>query len=103
MMDPQVAKLHWRLGGPVRASVDAGLINGTWLVGEPAMGVLQWVNPIFAPEVNLDIQASVERLLSRGLATPRLLPTDDGRLYQLCVYADGGDALSLDVATAAAA
>ena len=41
---------EWSLSGPVRP-IDGGLINRTFQVGEPAQAVLQWLNPIFAPEV----------------------------------------------------
>lgn len=81
MMVPLAAAAHWRLGGIVRLAPDAGLINCTWLVGDPVEAVLQWVNPIFAPEVNLDIDTLVSRLESMGLPTPRLVPGADGGLW----------------------
>ena len=66
-----------------------GLINHTWRV-RPAQGkprVLQRVNAIFPPAVNGDIAVVTQHLEARGLATPRLLPTTEGRLW---VELDGG-------------
>jgi Ser/Thr protein kinase RdoA (MazF antagonist) len=63
------------------AELPGGLINATYAVrtgGEP-VAVLQRVHPIFAPEVNLDIDAVTTHLAARGLTTPRLLRTVDGR------------------------
>ena len=80
----RVAASAWDLPGPVRPVGDPGLINGTWLVGgngDPA-GVLQWVNPIFAPEVNRDIHQLTQRLAGCGMPTPRVLPTRDNQLWQ---------------------
>jgi hypothetical protein len=50
------------------------------LAGEP-LAVLQRLHPIFAPEVNLDIAAVTAHLAARGLTTPRLLPTRDGKAW----------------------
>ena len=64
---------------PVRV-LSGGLINATWTVGDPALAVLQRVNPIFGPEVHEDIEAVTSHLESRGLETPRLIRTDSGSL-----------------------
>lgn len=80
-MTPQEALSHWDRPGPARPAADAGLINQTFLVGEPPWGVLQWVNPIFQPEVHRDIAAWTERIRSAGLTSPELVPTADGRLW----------------------
>ena len=72
---------RWRLGDELRDAPDRGLINETWVVGDPPQGVLQWVNPLFRPAVNLDIAAVTARLAVRGMPTPLLLPTEDGRLW----------------------
>ena len=45
------------------------------------MGILQWVNPIFAAEIQHDIQQLTERLIGRGLVSPTVVPTRDGRLW----------------------
>jgi Ser/Thr protein kinase RdoA (MazF antagonist) len=56
-----------------------GLINQSWTFDGPGgRGVLQRLNPIFAPEVNDDLAAVTAHLAVRGLTTPRLLETRDG-------------------------
>ncbi|MDH5675951.1 MAG: aminoglycoside phosphotransferase family protein [Myxococcales bacterium] len=57
------------------------LINRTFRL-QPGTGqgaVLQRLHAIFAPEVNLDIEAVTRRLQERGVPTPRLLRTVDDR------------------------
>ncbi len=71
---------------------DAGLINHTWLVGEPPRFVLQRVNPLFRPEVHDDIEAVTAHVQARGLATPRLVRTESGAL---CATAADGAAWRL--------
>jgi Ser/Thr protein kinase RdoA (MazF antagonist) len=65
---------------PRRRSEDEGLINFTWVAGEPPRYVAQRVNSLFAPQVHDDIEAVTAHLAARGLATPRLVRTDDGAL-----------------------
>lgn len=74
-------------GLPLRPAEDGGLINQTWLAGQPTRWVVQWVNPIFAPSVHEDIEAVTAHVAARGLVTPRLLRTDDGAL---CAVTEGG-------------
>jgi Ser/Thr protein kinase RdoA (MazF antagonist) len=66
-----------------------GLINTTYVVrddaGEP-IAALQKLHPIWAPEVNLDIEAVTAHIAARGMTTPRLLRTRDGRAW----VEDGG-------------
>lgn len=81
MLEPQEALAAWPIVGPVRPTPDPGLINRTFLVGEPPVAVLQWVNPIFDPAIHHDIAALVERLTGAGLESPRLLPTSAGGLW----------------------
>lgn len=61
----------------------SGLINGTWharsVRGEAR--ILQRVNPVFPPQINADIDALTRHLASRGLRTPRIVPTVDGALW----------------------
>jgi Ser/Thr protein kinase RdoA (MazF antagonist) len=57
-----------------------GLINETYVVGDRE-AVVQRLHPVFAGEVNLDIEAVTGRLAARGLATPRLIRTGDGRAW----------------------
>ena len=65
----------------VRAT--SGLMNPTWYADSRtgAALVLQRVNPIFPAEVNVDIAAVTDHLANKGLLTPRLVPTRDGRLW----------------------
>lgn len=67
-------------GLPTR-TLDDGLINDTYAVGDPPVAVLQRLHPIFAPEVNLDIDAITAHLERAGLMTPRPLRTGDGALW----------------------
>ena len=72
----------WGLGGARVTALGDGLINRTFLVQSPTgeRRVLQALNSIFAPEIHGDIEAVTRHLEARGLATPRLVPTADGRL-----------------------
>ena len=70
-----------------KPSPDAGLINDTFIVGNPPCGVLQRVNPIFGPDVHLDIEAITQHLEDAGLTTPRLVRTSKG---ELCVPTEHG-------------
>jgi Ser/Thr protein kinase RdoA (MazF antagonist) len=59
-----------------------GLINQTFLLGADAQrAVLQRLAPIFSPVINENIAAVTAALAAAGLATPRLLPTREGRLW----------------------
>ncbi len=69
-------------GLPARP-LDGGLINTTYAVGEPPVAVVQRLHTIFAPEVNLDIQAVSAHLRAAGLLSPRVLSTGDGGLWTL--------------------
>jgi len=80
-LSPSIAAARWGFTAPVSASPDAGLINDTYLVGRPPQAVLQWLNPIFAPEVNRDIGRWAGRLREAGIVTPDVLPTSDGALW----------------------
>lgn len=68
-------------GSPALVPADSGLINQTLLVGQPPRYVLQWVNPIFRPEVHQDIDVVTRHLRARGMVTPLLMPTTVGGLY----------------------
>lgn len=86
---PEGLLARYGLEAAAVAPLGDGLINHTWQVcpaeGEPV--VLQRVNPIFPAAVNDDIAVVTGHLESRGLPTPRLLPTTDGRLW---LELDGG-------------
>lgn len=77
-LTPEQAHEHWNLGGPLRPLEDGGLINQTFVSGSPPEAALQWLNPIFSPLVNHDIDRVTQRLAERGLPTPRVLPTRTG-------------------------
>ncbi len=77
----QAALAQWGMAGPPRTTPDAGLINGTWLVGDPTRVVLQRLNPVFSPLINEDIAALTARLRRQGLTSPGVVPTTDGRLW----------------------
>jgi len=70
-------------------TVSGGLINATYQVkgddGTP-VAALQRLHPIFAAEVNLDIEAITSVLAGKGLPTPRLLRTVSGEAW---VESDG--------------
>ena len=81
-MQPEDLLPFWALRGePVRTAPDNGLINRTYFVGEPVRAVLQWVNPIFHPTLQIDLDAVTRHLEERGQTTPRLLPTAEGELW----------------------
>lgn len=82
------------------APLTGGLINTTFVVrrgGQP-VAVLQRLHPVFAPEVNLDLDAVTSHLARQGLVTPRLVRTraekawvtdDDGRSWRALTWVDG--------------
>jgi len=73
---------HWpALSGLEPRPETGGLINRTFLLGEPPLYVLQQVNRIFGEAVHEDIQAVTNHLRSKGLAAPELLSTQTGALY----------------------
>ena len=86
----EIAGAHWRGLAVVTAEpIHSGLINATFLIRDPEGGtaILQRLHPVFPPQVNEDIQAVTSHLSARGMTTPHLLPTDQGRLW---VEADDG-------------
>jgi Ser/Thr protein kinase RdoA (MazF antagonist) len=60
-----------------------GLINDTFAVGSPPRAVVQRLHPVFAPEVNCDIDAITTHLDERGMLTPRVLRTGEGDLWSV--------------------
>lgn len=63
--------------------IATGLINDTYFVeGDVATVVVQRLSRIFDPAIHQNIEAVTLRLADKGLATPRLLPTRDGRLFE---------------------
>jgi Ser/Thr protein kinase RdoA (MazF antagonist) len=76
---------RWGLGQARWTPVPGGHINRTFRLeaGERSL-ILQWLNPVFGPEINLDIEAVTARLEAAGLLTPRLVRTvapDAGELW----------------------
>ncbi len=80
-MTPEHALKSWAGDATPTPCADGGLINQTWLVGDPPGAVLQRVNAIFSPLVNRDIAAWTARLRARGILSPEVLPTRDGGLW----------------------
>ncbi len=82
----------WRWGASVDVvPIPGGLINTSYRVeraGAPIAALQRLNTSIFRPEVHFDIDAVTGRLAERGVETPRLLPTSDGRLW--AEAADGG-------------
>jgi Ser/Thr protein kinase RdoA (MazF antagonist) len=60
-----------------------GLINKTFVVrdGGAPIAALQQLHPIFGAEVNLDIEAVTSHVAARGMQTPRIVRTLDGRAW----------------------
>ena len=60
-----------------------GLINDTFLVAaaDGERYVLQALNPVFDPQINIDIDTLTRHLESKGLLTQRLRPTRDGKFW----------------------
>ena len=69
----------------VATPLSGGLINGTWRLTDAAgrgLGILQRVNgAIFAPTVHADLDAVSRHVRARGLLSPVLIPTRDGRRW----------------------
>ena len=74
---------HWGLAEAGHERFGTGLINDTYLVtvaGDQQF-VLQGLNAVFAPEVNVDIDALTRHLEIAGYITQRIVPTRDGALW----------------------
>ena len=79
---PAAVLAAWDLAGAASERVRGGLINTTFLVrGAGAPLILQKLHPIFAAEVNLDIDAVTEHLAAAGMVTPRLVRTAAGERW----------------------
>jgi Ser/Thr protein kinase RdoA (MazF antagonist) len=73
----------WDLQNAQAEPLGAGLINETYLVTDQQgeRFVLQRLNPVFAPQVNLDIDKLTRHLELSGVATQRLVATRDGTMW----------------------
>ncbi len=79
---PQVLARYRSLAGRPSRPFGTGLINDTFVVeGADGPAVVQRLHPVFSPAVHHDIDAVTRRLAERSLATPRLVPADDGALW----------------------
>ncbi|MEZ4403078.1 MAG: aminoglycoside phosphotransferase family protein [Kofleriaceae bacterium] len=111
---PDAARAAWGWDAAVEvAALTGGLINATYAVrrdGAP-IAVVQRLHPIFAGEVNLDLERVTAHLAARGLVTPRLIRTTagdawlvvDGQVWRALTWVDGvahARVPSLDVAAA---
>jgi Ser/Thr protein kinase RdoA (MazF antagonist) len=83
LVPPAAVLAAFELAPESLARATSGLMNPTWYASSRrgAALVLQRVNPIFSPQVNIDIAAVTEHLAGKGLLTPRLVPTRDGALW----------------------
>lgn len=91
--------------------VSVGWINRTFVArrgGERL--IVQRLHPVFAGEVNLDIDAITTHLAGAGLTTPRLVRAEDGRafvvaggVWRALTYVDGRTVRAFDAAHARAA
>lgn len=80
MTVPDAVVAAWGWGDAVIAPITGGLINATYRIerdGAP-IAVVQKLHPIFAGEVNLDLERVTAHLAEHGLATPRLVRTKGG-------------------------
>lgn len=71
------------LAGARFEPIEVGLINETYrvVVGEEPRLILQRQHHAFRGEVNLDIEAITAHLAERGIGTPRIVRTKDGRAW----------------------
>jgi Ser/Thr protein kinase RdoA (MazF antagonist) len=80
--DPEIVAA-FELASDSLTAIATGHINATWLAHN-ARGqalILQRVNPIFAPQVNRDIDVVTRHLQSKGIVTPLLAPAPGGELW----------------------
>jgi Ser/Thr protein kinase RdoA (MazF antagonist) len=81
-MEVSPVLVAWGAAGAAARPLGTGLINQTFLVEAPqGRLVLQRLHPVFAPEVNEDIDVVTRHLAAQGLLTPRLVPTTGGALW----------------------
>lgn len=82
-MIPDDVARAWGWAGVEVSALTGGLLNATYAVrqGGAPIAVLQRLHPIFAGEVNLDLDAVTRHLAARGVTTPLLIRTRDGRAW----------------------
>jgi len=82
MHPPEDVLSAWGFEHATLTPIAIGLINVTFRVEhEGARFGLQRLHPVFRGEVNADIDRITSHLHARGLATPRVVRTRDGRLW----------------------
>ncbi|MBT8421749.1 MAG: phosphotransferase [Gammaproteobacteria bacterium] len=89
-VDAQQVLGHYGLDGAAIEPYGAGLINETYRVtaADGARFILQAMNPVFDPAINIDIDVVTRHIDALGATTPRLVPpVDQGE--QLWVNRDG--------------
>lgn len=82
-MIPDEVAAAWGWSANAVAPHVGGLINKTFVVreGGAPIAALQQLHPVFGAEVNVDIEAVTAHVAARGLDTPRILRTLDGRAW----------------------
>lgn len=105
---PTPVREAFLLGGARAEPVAIGWINRTLLVDRGADRlVVQRLHPTFGGAVNLDVDALTAHLADKGLITPRLVRTTDGRafvehegVWRALTFVEGRTLSSLDPAHA---
>jgi len=79
---PRAVLAAWSFEEATVRPIRTGLINRTFAVERDGKRfILQRLHPVFAADVNLDIEAVTARLERSGVTTPRPVPTRDGALW----------------------
>jgi Ser/Thr protein kinase RdoA (MazF antagonist) len=97
---PPAVLAAWGFAPGDAEPLTGGLINATFAIRHGQSGapvaVLQRLHPVFAGEVNLDLEAVTAHLAARGLVTPRLIRTrsgapwiEDGGVWRALTWIDG--------------
>lgn len=108
---PEAVRTAFALGDAHAHAVTVGWINRTFTVERSGTRlIVQRLHPAFAGEVNLDIDAITRHLEAKGLTTPRLVRTEDGRawvehegVWRALTFVEGRTLSALDPAHARAA
>jgi Ser/Thr protein kinase RdoA (MazF antagonist) len=77
---PAEVRIAYGIEDAAAERVSIGWINRTFTIPSRRI-VLQRLHPIFRGEVNLDIDAITAHIAAKGLNTPRLVRTEDGRAW----------------------
>ena len=105
---PTSVREAFLLGGARAEPVAIGWINRTLIVDRGADRlVVQRLHPAFGGAVNLDVDALTAHLAAKGLTTPRLVRTTDGRafvehegVWRALTFVEGRTLSALDAAHA---